>query len=178
MSDEEITDEVETVEYQLDEEGNPILDEEGNPIPVPQGFQPYEVTVGEAIYTVLEPSEPDTHRVRTPEGVVTAIPCTDSAEDTLTAEQVQDWLDNPPPFPAFVPDKVSRRQLFLALLDKSASLTRAQIRGMLEGNEVALIEFDEAIEFHRQHSLVLSLASALSLSSDEVDEIFAVAAGL
>lgn len=77
-----------------------------------------------------------------------------------------------------VPDEVSRRQLFLVLLSLDPPLTRAAIRGMLVGNESALVEFDEAQTFKRDHPLVLSLAQQLGMTSEQVDALFIDAAKL
>lgn len=76
------------------------------------------------------------------------------------------------------PLKVHRRQLFLALLQREVPITRRDILLQLEGNEPALVEFEEAIYFERNHQLVNSLAAIFNLSKEEVDNIFAVAATL
>lgn len=47
---------------------------------------------------------------------------------------------------------------------------------MLEGNEPALIEFDEALSFAREHPLIGALAAQLGLSAAEVDDLFRAAA--
>lgn len=83
----------------------------------------------------------------------------------------------PPPTP-MVPAAVTRRQLFLALLAMPTPVTRATLRAQLAGNEAALIEFDEAMDFRRNHPLVASLATALGYSSDQIDALFIAASKL
>ena len=50
----------------------------------PPPYVPYVLTVAGADYTILEPSQPDAHRVRTQSGQVIGLACADSA-DTLNA---------------------------------------------------------------------------------------------
>ena len=75
-----------------------------------------------------------------------------------------------------VPWSVTRRQLFLWLLS-THGVTRAQLRAMLT-TEAALIEFDEAQEFRREHPLVAQLAGALGMTAADVDAGFIAAAQL
>lgn len=69
-----------------------------------------------------------------------------------------------------IPSEVTRRQLFLEL--NALGITRAAIRGMLAGNEAALIEFEEATTFARTHPLVESLGAQLQFMAWDVDDIF------
>ena len=80
---------------------------------------------------------------------------------------------------AAVPVKVTRRQLFLALLQVDETLTRDAIRTMLS-TEAQRIELDEAADFERAHPMVAALAAhpTLNLTSDQVDDIFRAAATL
>lgn len=77
-----------------------------------------------------------------------------------------------------VPSPVTRRQLFLVLAGLPQPITRAALRAMLEGNEPALIEFDEALSFAREHPLIASLAGQLGLSDADVDDLFRAASQL
>lgn len=81
---------------------------------------------------------------------------------------------NPPSPP--VPYEVTRRQLFLVLASE-LSLTRETIRASLT-TEAQRIEFDEALFFHRDHALVVSMGASLSLTSAEIDALFIAAAQL
>ncbi len=84
--------------------------------------------------------------------------------------------------PAAPIPEVSRRQLFLWLA--SEGRTRAQIRTMLEAisdpsaREIALIEFDEAQSFRRDHPLIAQLAAALGYTPEQIDAGFLAAAAL
>jgi len=92
------------------------------------------------------------------------------------AHYSQQWEPYTPPEPEpVVPSEVTRRQLFLWL--NSIGITRAQVRGMIT-TEAALIEFDEATTFARAHPLVAQLATALGLTTEQVDEAFRNAATL
>lgn len=75
------------------------------------------------------------------------------------------------------PLKVSRRQLFLWLLQ--LDITRAKIRELIEPmGEAALIEFDEAFEFNRGHPLLIQLGEILGLKEEQIDEGFRIAVKL
>lgn len=75
-----------------------------------------------------------------------------------------------------VPGSVTRRQLFLVLASLDPPITRDGIRAMLAGNELGLIEFEEAISFERNHPLIGQLAAALGLDDAAVDSLFTQAA--
>jgi len=83
-------------------------------------------------------------------------------------------IENPPAPVVPVPASVTRRQLLLVL--NANGVTRAAVRAMLAGNEAALIEFDEASEFRRDHPLVGQLGTALSMSAGQIDAMFVSAA--
>jgi len=85
-------------------------------------------------------------------------------------------IENPPVQVPEVPQEVTRRQLFLVL--NASGITRAQIRAMLDGNEAALIEFEEALTFQRAHPLIGQLGTAMQLDGDDIDDLFRAAAGL
>lgn len=93
-----------------------------------------------------------------------ATPSAADLDDALTSRR-------PVPPPVAVPAQVSRRQLFLALLEQSPTLTRTAIRAQLT-TEAQLVEFDEAQEFRRDHPLIAALAAALGFSAGEVDQVF------
>ncbi len=85
-------------------------------------------------------------------------------------------IENPPAPVIPVPASVTRRQLLLVL--NTNGVTRAAVRAMLAGNEAALIEFDEASEFRRDHPLVGQLGTALGMSAGQIDSMFVNAATL
>lgn len=85
-------------------------------------------------------------------------------------------IENPPAPPVVVPEEVTRRQLLLALY--GAGITRSQIAAMLAGNEPALIEYQEALTFRRDHPLIASLGGALQMESEQIDQLFLQAAAL
>ncbi len=97
---------------------------------------------------------------------------------TLTDAEIASAILAPEP-QAAVPVKVTRRQLFLALLQVDETLTRDAIRTMLS-TEAQRIELDEAADFERAHPMVAALAAhpSLNLTSDQVDDIFRAAATL
>ena len=97
---------------------------------------------------------------------------------TLTDAEIASAILAPEP-QAAVPVKVTRRQLFLALLQVDETLTRDAIRAMLS-TEAQRIELDEAADFERAHPMVAALAAhpSLNLTSDHVDDIFRAAATL
>lgn len=132
-------------------------------------FEPFESTLG-----VVIGIEDGVYLIATPRGKVIGV----RANGDATSENVEADIASPAADPVDVPKEVTRRQLFLALLSVSSSLTRAAIRGSLSGNEAALIEFDEAISFRRDHFFVASLAASLELTNEEVDGIFIAAAAL
>jgi hypothetical protein len=77
-----------------------------------------------------------------------------------------------------VPASVTRRQLLLVLASQDPPITRDAIRGMLAGNELGLIEFEEAMSFERAHPLIGQLATALGMDEATVDQLFIAAAQL
>jgi len=136
-------------------------------------FTPYEVP---GIGTVTA-HEGDTYCVLVASGAVHGYK-SQSGEPSqeLAAVEIAHAIANPPAFAPTVPASVTRRQLFLAL--NANGITRAAIRSALAGNEAALIEFDEASEFRRDHPLVEQLAETLALSPATVDTLFINAAAL
>lgn len=74
---------------------------------------------------------------------------------------------------------LTRGDVFRGLL-QSRGVTRAQIRTMIETNEnlselereMALIDFDEALNFYRGNSLINTIGEALDITSKQLDEFF------
>lgn len=74
---------------------------------------------------------------------------------------------------------LTRGDVFRALL-KAKGVTRVQLRNEIENNEnlaadereLALIDFDEALEFYRGISLVSILGTSLGITSTQLDEFF------
>lgn len=73
---------------------------------------------------------------------------------------------------------VTRRQLFLALANLDPPVTRSQIKQVIGSDEKALIEFEEALMFDRNHPLVGSLGAALSMDAPKIDQLFKLASQL
>lgn len=74
---------------------------------------------------------------------------------------------------------LTRGDVFRGLL-QAKGITRAQIRAMIETNEelsavekeMALIDFDEALNFYRGNELISILGLALGISSEQLDKFF------
>jgi hypothetical protein len=85
--------------------------------------------------------------------------------------------------PVLVPQTVTRRQLLLALF-RATGVTEANILAQLGAIQDAAAkyeaetEFKHATEFARSHPLVAQLASDLSLTTEQVDNIFRAAAAI
>ena len=74
---------------------------------------------------------------------------------------------------------LTRGDVFRGLL-MAKQVTRQQIRAMIENNEtlsilekeMALIDFDEALNFYRGNSLIDTLGATLGITSEQLDEFF------
>ena len=74
---------------------------------------------------------------------------------------------------------LTRGDVFRGLL-LAKQITRAQIRAMIENNEMlstihremALIDFDEALNFYRGNTLIDTLGSTLGITSEQLDKFF------
>ena len=74
---------------------------------------------------------------------------------------------------------LTRGDVFRALY-QAKQVTRTQIRAMIENNELisqaqrelALIDFDEALNFYRGNTLIDTLGLALGISSGQLDKFF------
>ena len=74
---------------------------------------------------------------------------------------------------------LTRGDVFRALY-QAKGVTRAQIRAMIENNELiseaqrelALIDFDEALNFYRGNTLIDTLGLALGIISEQLDKFF------
>ena len=75
---------------------------------------------------------------------------------------------------------LTRGDVFRGLL-MAKQVTRAEIRAMIENNELltvlqkemALIDFDEALNFYRGNTLIDTLGLALGITSEQLDKFFA-----
>ena len=78
--------------------------------------------------------------------------------------------------------KLTRGDVFRALL-MAKGVTRAQIKAQLEAmpmttqeeqitRELALIDFDEALDFYRGNSLIDTVGNALGITSSQLDNFF------
>lgn len=88
----------------------------------------------------------------------------------LTAEELEEKRK------ALIPTVVSMRQARLALLQ--AGLLTAVNTAINTAEEAVKIEWEYATEVKRDHALVQSLASALSLTETQLDELFTLAGTL
>ena len=74
---------------------------------------------------------------------------------------------------------LARGDVFRGLL-QAKGVTRAQIRAMIENNELlttlqkemALIDFDEALNFYRGNPLIDTLGATLGITSKQLDKFF------
>jgi hypothetical protein len=74
---------------------------------------------------------------------------------------------------------LTRGDVFRGLL-LAKSVTRQQIRAMIENNEtltilqkeMALIDFDEALNFYRGNALIDTLGATLGITSEQLDKFF------
>lgn len=74
---------------------------------------------------------------------------------------------------------LTRGDVFRGLL-QAKGVTRAQIRAMIENNEtltmlqkeMALIDFDEALNFYRGNALIDTLGATLGITSEQLDKFF------
>ncbi len=74
---------------------------------------------------------------------------------------------------------LTRGDVFRGLL-QAKQITRTQIRAMIENNEtlsilekeMALIDFDEALNFYRGNVLINTLGMALGITSEQLDKFF------
>ena len=77
------------------------------------------------------------------------------------------------------PNVCSPRQLRLSLIQSGISIStlEAQLNSIPDPvqREIALVEWEYALEIQREHPLVSNLAAALSLSEKQVDDIFILA---
>lgn len=74
---------------------------------------------------------------------------------------------------------LTRGDVFRGLL-LAKQVTRAEIRAMIENNEtltmlqkeMALIDFDEALNFYRGNTLIDTLGATLGITSEQLDKFF------
>lgn len=100
-------------------------------------------------------------------------------EIDLTSEEIAAL---PPPAPPFVP-ALHRRQLRLALLGLGITNTQVEAKiatmpGTPAQREAALIEWQDALTYRRDHPLVVMLGAALGLTEAQIDNAWQGAATL
>ncbi len=101
--------------------------------------------------------------------------------DVITGERIEVELTPdeiaalPPPAPAPMPT-ITRRQLRLALL-KRFGLTSTQVEAQIAAlprtpieREAAMIEWQDATTYERDHWLVVALGAALGLPTAQIDD--------
>jgi len=138
---------------------------------VEPAFEPYKVEIGDAVYTVLEPTEETSHRIQMPEGFVTGVPCADSSVE-LTSEDLGGHLDNPP--------SVSFARDTFTPLDLFDRLTQAEQLALVTSGDVAVqlvkFQFSTAGDIKPADPRTIAgkglLVSKGVLTSDRADEIF------
>jgi hypothetical protein len=90
----------------------------------------------------------------------------------LTDEEKQQRLPKPP-------NSCSPRQLRIALIQSGISIStvESQLNAISDPvqREIALVEWEYSLEIQREHPLVSSIATALSLSDSQIDDIFILA---
>jgi hypothetical protein len=101
--------------------------------------------------------------------------------DAPTYPEVEDAtlitaIENPPVEASPVPAEVTRRQLLLIL--HRSGVSRGAIKQTIGNDEEALIEYEEALSFRRDHPLVSSLGQALSMTEENIDNLFRQASQL
>lgn len=126
-----------------------------------------------ARFTPLAPLPP------APDAAENAAPIYPDVPDATLAAAIA----NPPALVVPVPESVTRRQLLVALfmatgVKDTDILTSLAAIADPAARYVATVEFREAGEFRRAHPLIAQLAGQLSLSAEQVDEIFRAAAKL
>lgn len=105
------------------------------------------------------------------------VPATEPQEfEEPSDATIANAIANPPAEILPVPESVTRRQLLLVL--NSLGVTRAMIHAQIGNNEAALIEFDEAMDFRRDHPLVAQIGAALGFTAAQIDDAFRSAAAL
>lgn len=81
---------------------------------------------------------------------------------------------NPTPQPV-IPQVVSRMQALMALANAGLYDT---VNNYMTGSTVPLVDkiyWSESSDFHRDHSALISMAGALGLTSDQLDQLFIAA---
>lgn len=99
--------------------------------------------------------------------------------DVIGDATIGEWVAPPPP-PAPVPESVTMRQARLALLGAGKlALVDAAIDAQAEPlKSAARIEWEYSNEVQRHNGIVEMMGPALGLTSDQIDELFRVAATL
>jgi hypothetical protein len=93
----------------------------------------------------------------------------------LTEEEIEQRKAKPP-------NTCSPRQLRLALIQSGISLSAVQ--GFIDGigdpvqKEIAIVEWEYALEIVRGHPLVQAIAANLNLTEQQIDDIFTLAVTL
>jgi hypothetical protein len=82
----------------------------------------------------------------------------------------------PDPAAPSVPQDVSRRNAKLALL-AAGKLSDVET-AVAAADQSTQIYWSDSTEFHRTHPILLAIAEAISLTSDEIDALFVAAAAI
>jgi hypothetical protein len=83
-----------------------------------------------------------------------------------------------PVLPDPVPERVTQRQLRLAMLGLglTAEMVEAQLANLPSSQKAAaLIEWEYSLDAKRDHPLIASIGQAMGLTDDQVDDIFRAA---
>lgn len=136
-------------------------------LPPPPPFPEYDVSAGRVI------AYADNHYiVRTTDGRVIGFPIRTEGSEANAEADITFAIANPPP--KSVPRWVTRKQLYLGLLD--AGLTRAAVAAKYVGNEATLVEMQETDVFYRDGPLIAQLAVSFNRTPAQVDAFFRKAA--
>jgi hypothetical protein len=143
------------------------------PLPVIDTPTPFPEYAVEGVGTVIA-HDGDSYMARTDDGRLIGWRAESGTPTESNAAADFSW-SAANPRPAEVPASVTRRQLFLAL--NASGVTRSAIRAQISTEE-GLIEYDEASTFDRAHPLVAALATALGMTTEQVDDLYRSAATL
>jgi hypothetical protein len=93
----------------------------------------------------------------------------------LTEQEIRERIGD-------IPSVCTPRQLRIALIQTGISLSMIQafidsIQDPIQ-KEIAIVEWEYALEIHRQHPLVLGIAANLNLTQKQIDDIFVLAGTL
>jgi len=141
----------------------------------PPAFESYPCPLGDVIE-----HQGNSYIIRTPSGAIIGVP----ANGVPSPEAVAYDLANPPAVIPPVPASVGPAQLRIALRRLHPEITAGAVYALIgtlpteEAQDDARDLWDYATVIQRAHPVLTGLASAFSLSPDQVDDVFRLAATL